>query len=121
MNAIKRITAISVLVTVLWAPLTIGQRADTPDTGCDHSKSMVFDTIYIEPLFFAQSDKKAPEDLDEKEKTGADSSTEKAELESAQTVDGSNKSTNTPPKPLKPFLPSEKIPAGQAVDFPVDI
>ena len=33
----------------------------------------------------------------------------------------SQNSNETGSKPLKPFVPSEEIPADQAVDFPVDI
>ncbi len=33
----------------------------------------------------------------------------------------SQNSNETESKPLKPFVPSEEIPADQAVDFPVDI
>ena len=36
-------------------------------------------------------------------------------------ADDEKKSSEAESKPLEPFVPSEKIPGDQAVDFPVDI
>jgi hypothetical protein len=69
-------------------------------------------TIYPEQPFWAQND------TGDSEKTESPkSNTGTKESESAE----DDKSENSKSKPLKPFVPSEKIPGEQAVDFPVDI
>ena len=50
-------------------------------------------------------------------KANSDAGSKKA----APAPDSSGRPGAGKPKPLKPFVPSEKIPADQAVDFPVDI
>jgi hypothetical protein len=69
-------------------------------------------------IFMADNDNGTSED---KEKTTSGSETKGSEPESEPAADDKNKSSNAMSKPLEPFVPSEKIPGEQAVDFPVDI
>ena len=71
-----------------------------------------------ESIVLAANDNNKPDDT---EKATSGSETKGSEIESKTTVEGKEKSSHTKPRPLKPFVPSEKIPAEQAVDFPVDI
>ena len=56
------------------------------------------------------------------EKVPNDSAADSEAEEIAEEVPDQKKTpTKTTTKPLKPFVPSEKVKAGQAVDFPYDI
>jgi Ran GTPase-activating protein (RanGAP) involved in mRNA processing and transport len=68
-------------------------------------------------IFMADNDNGTSED---KEKTTSGSETKGSEAESER-VDEEKKSSKEASKPLESFVPSEKIPGEQAVDFPVDI
>jgi hypothetical protein len=59
--------------------------------------------------------------LDDQEKTTSGSESKSSDPESKSTTDDKKDATKEKSKPLKPFVPSEKIPGEQAVDFPVDI
>lgn len=72
----------------------------------------VMDTGYIEQGLWAQNDTGENE-----ASASSKSDTETKKTES--TDDEKDKAAKS--KPLKPFIPSEKIPGEQAVDFPVDI
>ena len=71
-----------------------------------------------ESIVLAANDNNKPDDT---EKATSGSETKGSEPESEPATDDKNKSSNAKSKPLKPFVPSEKIPGEQAVDFPVDI
>ena len=72
----------------------------------------VMDTEYLEQSLWAQNDTGENETSDGSKK---DSETKKT----GSADDEKDKASKS--KPLKPFIPSEKIPGEQAVDFPVDI
>ena len=56
------------------------------------------------------------------DKVAEDSQTDsEAEKNTEEVPDPKKTPTQTTPKPLKPFVPSEKVKAGQSVDFPYDI
>jgi len=113
--------AMAVIVTVLCTPMVLGKRANTLFTNHAYSESVIFGNIYQESNLLVQNDKTAPDDSDDQKKTGADSEAKGAVPESEPVTDDKKKSPNVKSKPLKPFVPSEKIPGEQAVDFPVDI
>ncbi len=69
-------------------------------------------------IVLAANDNNKPDDT---EKAASGSGSKGSETESKPTVEGQEKSSKTKPRSLKPFVPSEKIPGDQAVDFPVDI
>jgi hypothetical protein len=72
----------------------------------------VMDTGFVKHILWAQND------TGEKET----SESSKTNTETKKTESGDDeKDKASKSKPLKPFIPSEKIPGEQAVDFPVDI
>ena len=111
----------TVIITVLCAPMVLGKHANTKFTNHAYSESVIFGTIYQESNLLVQNDKSAPDDSDDQTKTSAGSETKGVASESEPATDDKKKSPNVKSKPLKPFVPSEKIPGEQAVDFPVDI
>ena len=72
----------------------------------------VMDTGFVEQTLWAQNDTGEKETS---ERSKANTETKKTESRDDE-KDKASKS-----KTLKPFIPSEKIPGEQAVDFPVDI
>lgn len=74
------------------------------------------ESIYHTGIYFAQNDPKKPSNAD----TAEDLSKTK-EKETPSKPRTKHKSAQERPKQIKPFVPSEKIPADQGVDFPYDI
>ncbi len=69
-------------------------------------------------LVLAENDQNTAEDQSQ----SADSQKDRLPASGADPKEnGGRNSDAAATKPLKPFIPSEKIPADQAVDFPVDI
>jgi hypothetical protein len=92
----------------------LGKGADFPAMDNGHSEGSAFTTLNPESTVLAQNDKTASEDG---EKSISGSETDKSEAG----ADDEKKSSEDRSKQLEPFVPSEKIPGDQAVDFPVDI
>jgi hypothetical protein len=67
-------------------------------------------------IYFAQNDPKKPS----KTVTGDDLSKTEEKTTQSETLT-KDKNTKKKPKQMKPFIPSETIPADQGVDFPYDI
>jgi hypothetical protein len=110
----KTIVVTIILILSVSAPPAMGRLVDLPTADLGQPKIPAFGTISLEQVFWAQND------TSENEKTeGSKSGTETKKSES--TDDDKKKSSDATSKPLKPFVPSEKIPGDQAVDFPVDI
>ncbi|GMQ79657.1 MAG: hypothetical protein BMS9Abin03_084 [Thermodesulfobacteriota bacterium] len=71
---------------------------------------------YLGSTYFAQNDQKKPSDnvsTNDTSKTHKDTNKPKTLTQ--------EKNVPKKTKPVKPFIPSEKIPADQGVDFPYDI
>ena len=72
---------------------------------------MAGESVQRAQLFFVQNDtKKKPESAGKTDEEGTDGKTFKKEKDDTRKT-----------KQLKPFIPSETIPADQGVDFPYDI
>jgi len=110
----KLIAALAALIFILSAQMAMGKRVDGTATYKGLSAIPNFFTVNEEATLLAQNDKTDPDD---NEKSQSESETDKSEA----AADDKNKSSDAKSKPLKPFVPSEKIPGDQAVDFPVDI
>ena len=91
-----------------------GKGANFPAMDNGHSEGPAFGTLNLESKILVQNDKTASEDSD-KSISGPETD------ESEATAEDEQKSSEDKAKPLEPFVPSEKIPGDQAVDFPVDI
>ena len=110
----KLIAALAALIFILGAQMATGKRVDGKATYKVFSVSPFFFTVNEDSIVLAQNDKTASEDS---EKSISGSETDRSEA----AAEDEEKSSNAESKPLKPFVPSEKIPGEQAVDFPVDI
>jgi len=109
----KIIAALAALIFSFCASLALGKGADFAALSVDRSKEPAFTSLYPDSIVLAQNDNTAPDD---NEKSKSESETKESERD-----DGEKKSSKATSKPLEPFVPSEKIPGDQAVDFPVDI
>ena len=109
----KLIAALVGLIVGFCASLALAQHIQLPAAGISLPEDSAFSNLNSLSIVLAQNDNTAAED-DEKSKTES----EPTESESAA---GEKKSSDEASKPLEPFVPSEKIPGEQAVDFPVDI
>ena len=109
----KLIAALVGLIVGFCASLALAQHIQFPAAGISLPEDSAFSNLNSLSIVLAQNDNTAAED-DEKSKTES----EPTESESAA---GEKKSSDEESKPLAPFVPSEKIPGDQAVDFPVDI
>jgi len=114
MFAKKLTAAMAALIFILGAQMAMGIRVDGTTAYKGLSASPNFFTVSGASIVLAQNDKTAPEDS---EKSISGSETDRSEA----VAEDEEKSSNAESKSLKPFVPSEKIPGEQAVDFPVDI
>ena len=114
----KLITAIAAWIFLMGAPVALGMHPIAPSTDHRRTESLACGTVMQNSIVLAANDNNKPDDT---EKATSGSESKGSETESKPTVEGKEKSSKTKPRPLKPFVPSEKIPGDQAVDFPVDI
>ncbi|MGB5746931.1 MAG: hypothetical protein WBM69_08115 [Desulfobacterales bacterium] len=110
------VTAASILL--MSAPVASGMRAMGLDESSGQADIQGSKPLKQNSIVLAENDDNTSDD---KEKTSSGSETKGSEPGSEPAADDKNKSSNATSKPLKPFVPSEKIPGEQAVDFPVDI
>jgi len=110
----KLIAAMAVLIFILCVPVASEMRAIGLDESSGPADVQGSNPLMQESIVLAANDNNRPDDT---EKATSGSETKGSE----PATDDKNKSSNAKSKPLKPFVPSEKIPAEQAVDFPVDI
>ena len=110
----KLIAALAALIFILSAQMAMGKRVDGTATYKGLSANPNLFTANEETTVLAQNDKTAAED---NKKSKPESGTNGSEA----AADDEKKSSEAESKPLEPFVPSEKIPGDQAVDFPVDI
>ena len=109
----KLIAALVGLIVGFCVSLAVAQHIQFPAAGISLPEDSAFSNLNSLSIVLAQNDNTAAED-DEKSKTES----EPTESESAA---DEKKASESESKPLAPFVPSEKIPGDQAVDFPVDI
>ena len=109
----KLIAALVGLIVGFCASLALAQHIQFPAAGISLPEDSAFSNLNSSSIVLAQNDNTAAED-DEKSKT------ESEPTESEPAAD-EKKASESESKPLAPFVPSEKIPGDQAVDFPVDI
>ena len=112
------IAVMAVLILSLCPPMAVAKRVDAPAPVYHISENPIFSAEKERSIILAQNDNSTPDD---KDKTTSGTDTTESKPESAPAEDEKNKSSKAESKPLKPFVPSEKIPGEQAVDFPVDI
>jgi hypothetical protein len=112
------IAAMAVWIFLMSVPVASEMRAIGLDESSGLADVQGSNSLRQEAIVLAANDNNRPDDT---EKATSGSETKGSEIESKTTVEGKEKSSNTKPRPLKPFVPSEKIPGEQAVDFPVDI
>jgi hypothetical protein len=110
----KRIAALTAIIFIPGAVMAIGMPADSVVLGNLFSVNLVSDAEKKALIVLAQNDKGAPE---ENEKAESESNTN----ESDGAAGDDKESSDSEPGPLTPFVPSEQIAGGQAVDFPADI
>ena len=110
----KLIAVTAASIFIMSAPMTPGMPAVAADRNPGRTAVMVSGTEKQAAIDLAENTSNGPDD---NKKANPDASSRQSEPIS----DSGSQPAGTKSKPLKPFVPSEKIPAGQAVDFPVDI
>ena len=109
----KLITVLAIWIFCLCMSQALGKGASFPAMDSGYPAGLPFGSLNLESIVLAQND--STDDDGEKPKSESDA-------KDSETADkDEKKSSETAPKPLKPFVPSEKIPGDQAVDFPADI
>jgi hypothetical protein len=108
------IAVLAALIFIFCASLAVAEGAPFQATAIGRPVVRTFATLNLESKILAQNDKAASDDGD---KSISESETDESEAAAGD----EKKSSEDKAKPLKPFVPSEKIPGDQAVDFPVDI
>ena len=112
MNKMITIVVTVVLIFGVSAQPALGRVVDLPFADPVQPNVMVYGGLELEPTFWAQNDTGENE-------TGESSKTETDTKKTESTDEEKDQTSKS--KPLEPFIPSEKIPGEQAVDFPVDI
>ncbi|MCP4629543.1 MAG: hypothetical protein GY850_39470 [bacterium] len=114
----KSIIVLACLLCLMSALTNPDRSIATTEKPAGQTQKLYLFGFKHQSIFVAQNNSQATDDetrkTNEKEDQASKSGT-------AKTENNKNKSKDSAPKPLKPFKPSEKIAAEQAVDFPVDI
>ena len=110
----KPIAALAALIFIPGGSIAIGMCVDNPSTHNGFSANLTYGAEKQASIVLAQNEK-APSEDSEKPPSGSGTS------ESRAAADDEKKSSGAESKPMEPFVPSEKIPGDQEVDFPVDI
>jgi hypothetical protein len=108
------IAVTAALIFSFCASLAEGKGVPLPATDIGRPESPAFATLNPESTVLAQNDDARADDS-ERSKSGSETDGSEA------AADDEKQSSEDKAKPLEPFVPSEKIPGDQAVDFPVDI
>jgi hypothetical protein len=114
----KYIAVTAAWIFLMGVPVASGMRSIALDESPGLADMRGSNLLKQESIVLAANDNNKPDDT---EKAASGSESKGSETESKPTVEGKEKSSKTKPRPLKPFVPSERIPGDQAVDFPVDI
>ena len=105
-------TLILLIVSMMCFQPTLGLCVNRQVANLNQPNNPVSGEMQLNSIVIAQND------TGENEKSDG-SKTDTETKKSASADDEKDKASKS--KPLKPFIPSEKIPGEQAVDFPVDI
>ena len=112
------IVGITILSFFMRTPATSGANPPAPQTSIKQIQSFHPCQLKRKTIILAQTEPQTAETGDQQPKDNA----KQAPVSGKTTTENSNdNSKNTERKSLRPFRPSEKIAAEQAVDFPVDI
>jgi hypothetical protein len=114
----KIIAVMAASIFLMSVPVALGMRSIALDESPGLADKQGSSPLNQNSIVLAANDNNEPDDA---EKAASGSGSKESETESKPTVESQEKSSKTKPRPLKPFVPSEKIPGDQAVDFPVDI
>ncbi len=118
MWGIKFVAVMAVVILGLFSPMAMGKHVEIPSSENDYLEDPTFGAEKEGSIVLAQNDKSTSEDQG---KAAPGSSTTESKPESEPADDAKKEPSTAESKPLQPFVPSEKIPGEQAVDFPVDI
>jgi cell division protein FtsN len=114
----KIILVFTSMTLAMSAPASPDRAPLVPATSTERTQSTPTTPKQQNLILAAENEKKGAEG---KSQTATDKNA-RASGSVVETTENSVKNSNdSETKPLKPFVPSEKIPAEQAVDFPVDI
>ena len=114
----KLIAVTAASIFFMGVPVALGMRCIALDESPGLADRQGSSPLKQNSIVLAANDNIEPNDA---EKAASGSGSKGSKTETKPTVEGQEKSSKTKPRPLKPFVPSEKIPGDQAVDFPVDI
>ena len=114
----KSISALTAAIVILSAPITPGMNAVVAARNPGRTDILHQNTSTQKRIVLAQNEETTTE---EKNNTASGGQDQTPEPGTAPETDSNDPSTKSRAAPLKPFVPSEKIPAEQAVDFPVDM
>ena len=114
----KLIAVMAAWIFLMSIPLASQMRATGLDESSGQPDVRGSNSLKQNSIGLAANDNRKPDDT---EKATSGSENKGLEPESEPEAENKSKSSNAKSKPLKPFVPSEKIPGDQAVDFPVDI
>lgn len=113
-HRIKNIATAAVSILIMSSPMTPGISVVAADRSPAQIVIMPSSTEKQVSIDLAENVKN---NTDDPPKAAPDSNSKKSKPISGS----SGQAVKAKSKHLKPFVPSEKIPAGQAVDFPADI
>lgn len=103
------------ILAALWLiavkPLFAEIGSDRPPVSVADPPGDVAVAARQKPVQLAQNGQSPPSDLSAAERTG----------KAVKSADKPEASKQTEPQKMKPFVPSETVPADQGVDFPYDI
>jgi hypothetical protein len=114
----KLIAVTAASIFLMGVPVALSMRSNALDESHGPANMQGSNSLKQNSIVLAANENYKPDDA---EKAASGSGSKGSETESKPATDDKNKSSNAKSKPLKPFVPSEKIPGDQAVDFPVDI
>jgi hypothetical protein len=114
----KIIFAIAFMAFAMSSPPSPGGSPFAPDPTAEQAASI--GTTLIKPQLLIAAEN-GPDAVQSQTHTASDKKEPASGSGSENAENSSKKSDNAAAKPFKPFVPSEKIPADQAVDFPADI
>ncbi len=114
----KSISALAAAIVILSAPITPAMNAVVTARNPGRTDILHQTTSTQETIVLAQNEETTTKD---KNNTASGAQDQTPEPGTVPKADSNDPFTKSRAAPLRPFVPSEKIPAEQAVDFPVDI
>jgi len=114
----KSLSALAISIFIMIAQMTQGMGPIAPGENPGRTEIMPSSTVKQKPIMLAENEENTTGD---KAQTATGTKDLVSEPGSGPETDNKDPSAKSRAAPLKSFVPSEKIPAEQAVDFPVDI